>query len=393
MNFLLKKDSLNNSMAREMNVVPYDAKWVELYEDEKNILLNIFGELLLDVQHFGSTSIIGMTAKPTIDIMTVVETIESVDAFNDAMRGSGYIVKGENGISGRRYFVRLKDDSENHASHVHIYEKGNPHITAELMFRDFLRINKDAFLKYEVMKKQVSEKYRFSPHEYEEAKTDCVMEIMEQARRYYQAKKLYGLKIICISASNRTDVKGTNSYWKCKAVLDEAGKHIPDMHGEIIELQNYALNPCTACSMCSASKRCAVDDAFNEIYEKIIACDVLCIVAPHYAPIPAKLCMLFEKMGQIAFSRDEAYQSETYGIRTAVITHGATAIDEDARKKKKRIINDPIANALHDPQLKLIPYSDEWDTGICVQPIEMNHDGETILKINEYVRKVIDSFL
>ena len=104
-----------------------------------------------------------------------------------------------------------------------------------------------------------------------------------------------GLKILCISASNRLDTTGTNSYRKCKAVLDEAKKHISNMQSEIIELQNQSLNPCTACSGCLNSKRCAIDEVFNHIYEKIIACDILFIVSPHYALIPAKLCMLFEK--------------------------------------------------------------------------------------------------
>ena len=211
-------------------------------------------------------------------------------------------------------------------------------------------------------------------------------------------QKLTGLRILCISGSNRLDVMGTNSYRKCKAVLDEAGKYISNMQSEIIELQNHSLNPCTACSGCLNSKRCAIDNAFNQIYEKIIACDALFIVAPHYALIPAKLCMLFEKMGtvvSIRSSKDKSYRGETYGIKTAVITHGATAVNDAAQKRKKRILNDPIAIALTDPQLKpfLIPFNDEWATGICVQPIEKNTDGETVLKINEYVRKVINSFL
>jgi multimeric flavodoxin WrbA len=166
------------------------------------------------------------------------------------------------------------------------------------------------------------------------------------------------------------------------------------MRGEIIELQNHALNPCIACSRCLTDKRCAVDAAFNHIYEKIIACDLLFIISPHYAPIPAKLCMLFEKMGQIVSirsSKDKSYQGETYGRKTAIITHGATAVNAAAQKEKKRILNDPIAVGLHDAQLQIIPFDDEWDTGICVQPIEMNHDGETEQKINEYVRKVLSS--
>ena len=43
----------------------------------------------------------------------------------------------------------------------------------------------EAFLQYESMKKVVSEKYRFSPREYADAKHECVMDIMEKARAYY----------------------------------------------------------------------------------------------------------------------------------------------------------------------------------------------------------------
>ena len=214
---------------------------------------------------------------------------------------------------------------------------------------------------------------------------------------FENSRNLSGLWVLCISASNRINSKTrTNSYRKCKTILNEAGKHIPDMQSEIIEMQNHSLNPCVDCSKCLHSKRCAIDDAFNYIYEKIIACDVLFIVSPHYAPIPEKLIMVMEKMGQIVSirsSKDKSYQSESYGIKTAIITHGATAVNEEAQKRKKGILNDPIAVGLHGSQLNIIPFDDEWNTGICVQPIENNTDGEIVLRINRYVNKVINSFL
>lgn len=46
-------------MAREMIVVTYANNWVNLCEVEKEILLNVFGNLVLDIQHFGFTSIRG----------------------------------------------------------------------------------------------------------------------------------------------------------------------------------------------------------------------------------------------------------------------------------------------------------------------------------------------
>jgi GrpB-like predicted nucleotidyltransferase (UPF0157 family) len=173
-------------MIREMIVVPYDDRWIEMYEKEKKILLNILNDLIIDIQHFGSTSIKGLSAKPIIDIMIIVDDINKIDAYNDVMESHGYSVKGENGIIGRRYFVKLSpDNSGNHTYHIHVYERGNQHITDELMFRDYLRIDNEALKEYEKIKVEASLKFRFNPKEYTDAKHDCVMRIMDKAKSYF----------------------------------------------------------------------------------------------------------------------------------------------------------------------------------------------------------------
>jgi len=170
---------------REILVVPYDKAWPALYERERAVLADVFGDLLLDIRHFGSTAIPGMHAKPIIDVIAVVRQIELVDAYSDAMIRQGYSPRGENGIPGRRYFVRLKDDGESHAAHIHMYGPGNPHTADELLFRDFLCADSEARAKYEAVKLEAAAKYRFSPEEYTDAKHICVLEIMERARQYY----------------------------------------------------------------------------------------------------------------------------------------------------------------------------------------------------------------
>ena len=218
---------------------------------------------------------------------------------------------------------------------------------------------------------------------------------MNNVVKMENASNFTGLRLLCISASNRSSVRETNSYKLCIAILNEAKKHISNMKSEIIELKDYPLSPCIACSKCSGANRCAVDNAFNQIYEKIIGCDVLFIVSPHYAPIPAKLCMLLEKMGSVAFApwiKDNSYHPETYGIKTAIISHGITSVNEEAQKGCKRAVNDPIANALLTPQLKLIPFNEVWNTGIVVRPVDENTTSEQFFdeRVNEYVRKVLN---
>ena len=48
-------------------VVSYDPKWVERYEQEKEIISDIFKEKVLDIKHVGSTSVEGMWAKNLSD--------------------------------------------------------------------------------------------------------------------------------------------------------------------------------------------------------------------------------------------------------------------------------------------------------------------------------------
>jgi GrpB-like predicted nucleotidyltransferase (UPF0157 family) len=177
-------------MTREIILVPYSKKWPKLYEAEKILLTGILGDLILDVQHFGSTSIKGMPAKPIIDIMIIVNNIEMVDSFNEKMEANGYTVKGENGIPGRRYFQKFNPDrSGNHTHHVHIFQKKNQEIRDELIFRDYLRIDREAFKEYENVKKEASKKFRDSPLDYTNAKTSCVMRIMDRAKAYFTSHK------------------------------------------------------------------------------------------------------------------------------------------------------------------------------------------------------------
>lgn len=173
-------------MQREMLVVPYNDLWVEMYEEEKNLLSSIMGDLIIDIQHFGSTAVKGLSAKPIIDIMIVVNDIVQIDVFNSIMEQYGYNARGENGIAGRRYFVKSNPNNlDIHTHHLHIYQKGNPHISDELIFRNYLRINNEALKEYERVKKEASIKYRFNPKEYAEAKTECVAHIMDKAKAYF----------------------------------------------------------------------------------------------------------------------------------------------------------------------------------------------------------------
>jgi len=188
----------------------------------------------------------------------------------------------------------------------------------------------------------------------------------------------------------------------CRIVIDEAQKIIGGVKGSIIEIRSKHIYPCEGCGKCFETHRCIQDDDFNLIYSEIIKADILFVVSPHYAPIPAKLAALLEKMEQITFlhwGKDNSYKSEVYGKHIGIISHGGG--ETWALKSYKSMVNDTIANALGTIQMRVIPFNSEWDTGLSL-PVKnaafvedsifpyQEYDWEHInTKISEYVKKAI----
>lgn len=130
---------------------------------------------------------------------------------------------------------------------------------------------------------------------------------------------------VCICASN---MAGSGS----ASISLRLCEHIARLAGElgtpceILDLRQDALSPCTGCGACFPGRRCAHDRDFNRIYEKLASSCALFLVSPHYAPIPAKLCMLLEKREEITFLpwwRDNSYRSELSGLPTSIVSHGS----------------------------------------------------------------------
>nr|WP_233275094.1 GrpB family protein [Streptococcus marimammalium] len=82
---------------REMFLSPYNPNWVRQFEKIKVNLINLLSNQIIDVHHFGSTAVIGMSAKPIIDVLVIVDKIEAIDFYNKQLKQLGYVAKGENG--------------------------------------------------------------------------------------------------------------------------------------------------------------------------------------------------------------------------------------------------------------------------------------------------------
>lgn len=174
-------------MAQQVVVVPHDPRWATQFEQEKALLLPVFGDELLAVHPIGSTAVPGLPAKPIIDILPVVRHIERVAEFYPALRALGYECLGEFGIPGRCY-CRKGGDHRTHQ--LHIFGQDSAHdIRRHLAVRDYLRTHEQARVAYAQLKQRLAALYPEDIEAYGDGKDAFVQSLEKQALEWWERQK------------------------------------------------------------------------------------------------------------------------------------------------------------------------------------------------------------
>lgn len=169
-------------MLRRITVVPYDARWSDLFQEEADELTAMFGGEVVAIHHIGSTAIPGIHAKPIIDILVEVQDIERIDAFNQEMAERGYVPKGEFGIRGRRFFIKGTEESRTH--HVHVFQTGDAEFERHLVFRDYLRAHPEEAQAYSRLKQELARRFPNDIDSYMAGKDDLIKATERKARAW-----------------------------------------------------------------------------------------------------------------------------------------------------------------------------------------------------------------
>lgn len=160
-------------MGRRIEVVPYDPAWADQFRRECKWIKKQLGRNCMAVYHIGSTAVEGMWAKPTVDILVTVKDLNKVSALN------GYDSFGENGISGRLFFVKGGDV---HEFHVHVYDKDDQvNIQRHLAVVEYLNNNERKREEYSQLKAYLAQAYPEDPEGYWEGKRYYVAQLEQEA--------------------------------------------------------------------------------------------------------------------------------------------------------------------------------------------------------------------
>ena len=178
-------------MPQHITVVNYDPEWPSKYARERDYITEILKDNCIAVYHIGSTSVPGLAAKPIIDIMAVVRSLEEVDTVADKFAEIGYEYLGEFGIKGRRY-LRKGGDERTHQIHIFQADDWN-NIGRHLAFRDYMRTHEKERDEYAKIKKDLAQKFPYDIDGYCDGKENFVREMEERALAQYDGTwdKLY----------------------------------------------------------------------------------------------------------------------------------------------------------------------------------------------------------
>ena len=160
----------------KVNVVPYDAAWQDDFKKIKNEIEVVAGDLILDIQHVGSTSVIGLCAKPCIDIDVVIGDYSIFEEVKSRLSNIGYIHEGDLGIKDREAF-KYFDKPHLKSHHLYVCPIYSAELHRHIRFRDFLRENPEVMEKYANTKRAAAKLYPENIDKYIEHKSPCIEEI------------------------------------------------------------------------------------------------------------------------------------------------------------------------------------------------------------------------
>ena len=163
-----------------LEIYDYRDDYPVIYENLKKELLNIYGDKIRYIDHVGSTSIKNIKSKPVIDIMVQTDDLDDFKKFTEeCVENETYTVKREPTLGGD-YLVRREEDGRVKAF-LHVYQTGDINGLTSVYFRDYLNSHEDEKRRYEELKMELYEKYKYDRPSYTHGKDKYIKSIIAKA--------------------------------------------------------------------------------------------------------------------------------------------------------------------------------------------------------------------
>lgn len=185
------EEKIARAVKEDIAVVPYDSRWPEMFEHERLHLLSCLpNDLLRRIEHFGSTAVPGLSAKPIVDILVEVASLdETKRRIVPILEAQGYDYFwrpswGDHTPPFYAWFIK-RDKNGNRTHHIHMVEFHFEHWD-RLLFRDYLIEHPAVAREYGHLKMSLSVTHQNDRAAYTQAKSDFVRRVTARAKHYYE---------------------------------------------------------------------------------------------------------------------------------------------------------------------------------------------------------------
>jgi GrpB-like predicted nucleotidyltransferase (UPF0157 family) len=161
-----------------INVVPHDARWATLFDEASAQLRANLGAAILDVHHVGSTAVPGLCAKPVLDMLVLIPSLEAAQDLVPELASLGYQFGPEDDVRDRLFFQRRRGTARTH--HLSLAEPKSHYRTVTLAFRDALRNDRALAASYCDLKQRLASQFPTDREAYQNGKTDFVLGTLER---------------------------------------------------------------------------------------------------------------------------------------------------------------------------------------------------------------------
>ena len=175
----------------EVTIAPYDPAWPELFRQEKEHLLSCLpNDLIRRIEHFGSTAVPGLAAKPIVDLLVEVTDLPATRVrIAPVLESQGYDyfwrpTHGDDGPPFYAWFIKRDPRTGARTHHIHMVEGHFTEHWDRLLFRDYLVEHPEVAREHEALKTRLASA---SPRErvaYTRGKTDFIDRVTERAKRH-----------------------------------------------------------------------------------------------------------------------------------------------------------------------------------------------------------------
>lgn len=165
----------------KVSLVPHSSNWHKEFEQEKERLKTILGNIAIAIEHIGSTSIPELSAKPIIDIAVGVKDIATLKTTIPLLTASGYDILDS--IETKGEVLARKGTPDNRTHYIHVEILGDTYWNNHIMFRDFLLKHQEYVEAYEKLKKDLAIQFSDDRKKYTAAKNNFIQNVLKLAHK------------------------------------------------------------------------------------------------------------------------------------------------------------------------------------------------------------------